>query len=119
MRMETGAPKRVFQSTRPRGARLHIDHLGSDRSQISIHAPTRGATTTGHAVMQLNKISIHAPTRGATAGGQALAGAEFYFNPRAHEGRDFVVRFAVANNNISIHAPTRGATLLNRLRPDY
>ncbi len=56
--------------------------------QISIHAPTRGAT-----IKQIIKdddanISIHAPTRGATF-------------------RDIVTD---CDATISIHAPTRGAT---------
>ena len=56
---------------------------------ISIHAPTRGATLSVPAVICALNISIHAPTRGAT--GTTLFPA-FVFG-------------------ISIHAPTRGATL--------
>ena len=33
---------------------------------ISIHAPTRGATTIGCGIISPSLISIHAPTRGAT-----------------------------------------------------
>ena len=33
---------------------------------ISIHAPTRGATTYDQTVDYMENISIHAPTRGAT-----------------------------------------------------
>ena len=58
------------------------------RQQISIHAPTRGATRP-RLFNQFNpRISIHAPTRGATS------------------------RIIDLTNNlrISIHAPTRGAT---------
>ena len=42
---------------------------GADRSWsiISIHAPTRGATSFICCSMLLHLISIHAPTRGATA----------------------------------------------------
>ena len=36
-------------------------------STISIHAPTRGATSPVGAMFVGNNISIHAPTRGATA----------------------------------------------------
>ena len=57
---------------------------------ISIHAPTRGATTLLNHVSYFSSISIHAPTRGATDGG--------YSKPK--------------DTSISIHAPTRGATLL-------
>ena len=57
-------------------------------SQVSIHAPTRGAT--GYCRIDTNKfgVSIHAPTRGATGN-------------RPHRERLCLV---------SIHAPTRGAT---------
>ena len=33
---------------------------------VSIHAPTRGATTLAFASLGNAKVSIHAPTRGAT-----------------------------------------------------
>ena len=36
--------KTLFQSTRPRGARLARRQRGADSRQVSIHAPTRGAT---------------------------------------------------------------------------
>ena len=35
--------------------------------EISIHAPTRGATNKLVRIVDILKISIHAPTRGATA----------------------------------------------------
>ena len=57
-------------------------------AQISIHAPTRGATEAGRCAGKPYKISIHAPTRGATGPGKPRAWVPF----------------------ISIHAPTRGAT---------
>ncbi len=57
---------------------------------ISIHAPTGGATKRDSQTIKLPKISIHAPTGGAT------------------------ISFRLANLlcNISIHAPTGGATRL-------
>ena len=76
-----------FQSTLPRGERpynmalpVHTadfnprSHEGSDNIvdnvdravNISIHAPTRGATISVQIVILQFKISIHAPTRGAT-----------------------------------------------------
>ena len=35
----------MFQSTRPRGARLHQVEPGHTLVDVSIHAPTRGATS--------------------------------------------------------------------------
>ena len=98
----------MFQSTRPRGARLKLNSR-PPRRPVSIHAPTWGATA---AIMALGSVkmfqstrprgarlirktqrnnhlvSIHAPTWGAT--GTAMV------RTRAHQ--------------VSIHAPTWGAT---------
>ncbi len=59
-------------------------------NNISIHAPTRGATGTPVTGVKGAKISIHAPTRGAT-----------HSNTASH-----------TEDVISIHAPTRGATAI-------
>ena len=72
-------------------------HTGSDvetmveaiASEISIHAPTRGATDIQRMPFICFFISIHAPTRGAT-----------------HSQY-----FKLQHIFISIHAPTRGATI--------
>ena len=64
--------------------------LPEDDKEISIHAPTRGATLFVNYAGVLILISIHAPTRGATV-----------------EPSGSIERAA-----ISIHAPTRGATIL-------
>ena len=73
-------------------------HKGRDQNNsrqhhkfnISIHAPTRGATTTFIYFIICVTISIHAPTRGAT----------------------HVLSRKVGESDISIHAPTRGATAI-------
>ena len=78
----------MFQSTRPRGARLDLLGGGLHVADVSIHAPTRGATRENRLLLVAFDVSIHAPTRGATRIGLA--------NPH----------MAV----VSIHAPTRGAT---------
>ena len=57
---------------------------------VSIHAPTRGATTPLRQYNGEIHVSIHAPTRGAT-------------------NRDF---WTAKGYGVSIHAPTRGATIL-------
>ena len=101
----------VFQSTHPRGVRpwgaMYVNtpatdfnprtHEGCDeagrnseqnRTSISVHAPTRGATSIPYIYALSFRISIHAPTRGATV--------------KLHR--------AIIVFQISIHAPTRGAT---------
>ena len=57
---------KMFQSTRPRGARLQATASPFLVVNVSIHAPTRGATSIGR------------------TGKRKLRG----FNPRAHAGRD-------------------------------
>ena len=55
---------------------------------ISIHAPTRGATTGSGNLFGDSIISIHAPTRGATLKIGGGAAPIENFNPRSHEGSD-------------------------------
>ena len=56
----------IFQSTHPRRVR----HKNWDAVQasltISIHAPTKGATSAAGILPSALRISIHAPTKGAT-----------------------------------------------------
>ena len=54
-----------FQSTHPHGVRRNALRFLAAR-QVSIHAPTRGATSYITILVQLLRVSIHAPTRGAT-----------------------------------------------------
>ena len=100
-----------FQSTRPRGARHAVDGPQRLVGDVSILAPTRGATCR----------SCRGPRRPRS------------FNPRAHAGRDIIcccviiILFLFQSTRprgarrqkqllydklllVSIHAPTRGAT---------
>ncbi len=56
-----------FQSTRPRGARPRRPAHGAGDEDVSIHAPARGATACWDAYERQTIVSIHAPVRGATA----------------------------------------------------
>ena len=56
-----------FQSTLLQEERQLYDLQQKQRLLISIHAPTRGATTQVESDDNETVISIHAPTRGATA----------------------------------------------------
>ena len=62
----------MFQSTRPHGARLLSNYSLQVEPQVSIHAPTRGATVAARHGLGFGRVSIHAPTRGATAFVQVL-----------------------------------------------
>ena len=57
---------------------------------ISIHAPTRGATRAEQALSEYKNISIHAPTRGATHVYWPRIRSNTDFNPRSHKGSDSV-----------------------------
>ena len=58
----------AFQSTLLRKERLPINPLGEVQKAVSIHAPTKGATTDGFMQADYITVSIHAPTKGATSG---------------------------------------------------
>ena len=60
--------RRMFQSTRPRGARQQTRRNLNLRPRVSIHAPARGATAKDAADAAKQAVSIHAPARGATSG---------------------------------------------------
>ena len=101
----------MFQSTHPHGVRpLTSDisklttsfnprtHTGCDIDfafyqkifqNVSIHAPTRGATDCLRIVKCYRRVSIHAPTRGATGSTKSQGVYRFSFNPRTHTGCDF------------------------------
>ncbi len=101
----------MFQSTRPRGARLAQPSAVVPPVSVSIHAPTRGATS--EVIRHFSGLSGFNPR--AHAGRDSVFNTAsiftMRFNPRAHAGRDFdfpVVGLTKAH--VSIHAPTRGAT---------
>ena len=56
-------------------------------------------------------ISIHAPTRGATSLKATEYKLSIDFNPRSHERSDNYIPDEFKSYIISIHAPTRGATM--------
>ena len=58
-------------------------------------------------------VSIHAPTRGATTCSQPVLLRWSRFNPRTHEGCDSGRTVLFSISVVSIHAPTRGATELS------
>ena len=83
-----------------------------DIQDISIHAPTKGATIMGvDNISNAKEISIHAPTKGATYYTPNWVWYPIYFNPRTHEGCDDALAKEITKLKIiSIHAPTKGAT---------
>ncbi len=88
----------AFQSTRPRGARRPPIPEFAQPSEVSIHAPARGATPKRVPLPQPCHVSIHAPARGATSCDVPVTTSMVGFNPRAREGRD-VFRAAIVGDS--------------------
>ena len=62
-------PRLLFVCFNPRthtGCDLKAQGVSDIVANVSIHAPTRGATAAGFSRSQTATVSIHAPTRGAT-----------------------------------------------------
>ena len=55
-------------------------------------------------------VSIHAPTKGATLPGYRRHQSSRCFNPRSYERSDFDGVALPEGMDVSIHAPTKGAT---------
>ena len=100
----------LFQSTRPRGARLQFWPEIITALAVSIHAPARGATPSP--VAKSNQLAGFNPRarEGRDHQFHLLACNRQSFNPRAREGRDFLFSFLPLVSQVSIHAPARGAT---------
>ena len=102
-------------------------------NNVSIHAPTKGATGFVTLDEKSGKVSIHAPTKGATVAHPPTPPLQYCFNPRTHKGCDKAVpcgkcslykfqsthpqrvrhirgRILHHPERVSIHAPTKGAT---------
>ena len=93
-------------------------HSGCDTSQekandvinVSIHAPTRGATSGAHRLVYVSSVSIHAPTRGATNTYIFKCSGILFQSTHPLGVRQQLFNMVVPSASVSIHAPTRGAT---------
>ena len=120
-----------FQSTLPHGERpAPLPHppptkdfnprsrTGSDQidqayqlpNLISIHAPARGATSSGYVRLRRSLISIHAPARGATRSSRHTVAIRPISIHAPARGATDGIGAGVSLLDISIHAPARGAT---------
>ena len=80
-------------------------------TDISIHAPAKGATISVPKSSYVHAISIHAPAKGATRAIDSPSMLNVNFNPRSREGSDRRCYNDTAEIVISIHAPAKGATI--------
>ena len=93
-----------------RGATLDRVHRDAGSAGISTHAPLRGATLPPQRFSPIRVISTHAPLRGATSFRRNLPPpARFLLTPLCEGRRDSRDR-AKDPKSISTHAPLRGAT---------
>ena len=125
-----------FQSTPPHGGRRECGEPAHRGSNVSIHAPARGATYADDPrpeTIYAIAVSIHAPARGATRAASWWRPRTTCFNPRPRTGGDDERRDAIQAHDkfqstpphggrrvkrspsltklqVSIHAPARGAT---------
>ena len=131
----------VFQFTRPRGARQEVGVIEVYRAEVSIHAPTWGATfLQGERAgvrrfqftrprgarpspmppkrREVNQFQFTRP-RGARRSVPPCRYLLECFNSRAHVGRDGGGWRLPRGGAVSIHAPTWGATRrVSRARPE-
>ena len=77
----------LFQSTRPRGARLETRNTHSIIFCFNPRA-REGRDRCADNILPPRAVSIHAPARGATTSDYKVALVGGSFNPRAREGRD-------------------------------
>ena len=77
---------------------------------VSIHAPTRGATFIRLNLLERHTVSIHAPTRGATIFIFGDMDKLLFQSTHPHGVRRRIINLKIINHGVSIHAPTRGAT---------
>ena len=98
----------AFQSTRPRGARLLPLSTHNRNKEISIHAPTRGATV-GISVGIIFTLFQSTRPRGARQKRRRCQVGGRHFNPRAHEGRDAFAVMQVDDLDLFQSTRPRGA----------
>ena len=99
-----------FQSTLPREERLFHNCFEHVFNYFNPRSHERSDTMPTPIKLSRSHISIHAPTRGATSSVVCLNSSMRNFNPRSHERSDAFFFFDFPALTISIHAPTRGAT---------
>ena len=105
----------VFQSTSPREGRPHLSWTFRWASMFQSTPPREGRLRLTLALVRYKDVSIHAPTRGATRLALYIQCWCSGFNPRHHTRGDDVLVVHHLQLHVSIHAPARGATSHNKL----
>ena len=106
----------MFQSTRPRGARLQqlaLDEIALKGFNPRAHVGRDSAAALGS---PSRPVFQSTRPRGARQSGDIFLFSITRFNPRAHVGRDQVPKRPQGTWHVSIHAPTWGATNFTSLK---
>ena len=101
-----------FRSTPPREGRPNKPRHSDMRWQFRSTPPREGRRCLLEFGIPCLEVSIHAPTRGATLRAHSMPSSRLGFDPRPHARGDAAVIFCLGGAAVSIHAPTRGATPL-------
>ena len=89
----------LFQSTHPRGVRLSLSKHQSAPERISIHAPTRGATSKFHLFGERQFLFQSTHPRGVRPIEiSTISWSYTDFNPRTHEGCDPAFNYKIGTN---------------------
>ena len=103
----------MFQSTHPHGVRQAALDKEFKRENVSIHAPTRGATQRLNGILAGQEFQSTHPHGVRRRNQQRRDNRDLCFNPRTHTGCDISLHLLLGQRWVSIHAPTRGATFLH------
>ncbi len=101
----------LFQSTRPRGARPGYGAVFDSPSEVSIHAPARGATKAGTDAYDAVMFQSTRP-RGARQTYAVVPITRGEFQSTRPRGARLMRSATLPECHVSIHAPARGATAL-------
>ena len=107
---------RLFQPTRPRGARPGNLPSTLFASHVSTHAPARGATCPAHTGSTSKPMFQSTRLRGRDANRPRSPRRPCGFNPRARGGATLWHKRHAHRRPVSIHTPAEGATGLNPYR---
>ena len=110
---------RIFQSTLPRRERQRDAGSVRQRSNISIHAPAKGATRMHSIPVILFRHFNPRSREGSDNCFTDSLNSFFNFNPRSREGSDLHNLPLPCLSLISIHAPAKGATEIATATPVF
>ena len=110
MRSTARAAMKPFQSTRPRGARREKGHGCRSGCDVSIHAPAWGATTVQYVAGYVTKFQSTRPRGARPTKLTRIIGGGTFQSTRPRGARRSLWSWYRRHAHVSIHAPAWGAT---------